>query len=48
MIEKFKDTVLQTYVVRNLKGEEIVGTFYRKEFQKRNRKEFRVEKLIKR
>ena len=33
-----------TYV----KGEEIVGTFYQKELQKKNQKEFRVEKVIKR
>ena len=29
-------------------GEEIVGTFYIKEFQKINQKELRVEKVIKR
>ena len=32
----------------DLKGEEIVGTFFEKEFQKKSQKEFRVEKLIKR
>ena len=32
----------------NLKGEEIVGTFYKKELQKTNQKEFRVENVIKR
>ena len=37
-----------TYVIRDLKGEEIVGTFYEKELQKTNQKEFRVEKVIKR
>ena len=31
-----------------LKCEEIVGTYYEKELQKRNQKEFRVEKVIKR
>ena len=31
-----------------VKGEEIVETFYRKELQKTNQKEFRVEKEIKR
>ena len=30
-----------------MKGEKIVGTFYKKEMQKANRKEFRVEKVIK-
>ena len=36
------------YVTSDLKGEEIVETFYEKELQKTNQKEFRVEKLIKR
>ena len=34
--------------ISDLKGEEIVGTFYEKELQKTNQKEFRVEKVIKR
>ena len=48
MIKKVKNTVLWTYVISNLKGEKIVGTFYKKELQKANQKEFRVEKVIKR
>ena len=32
----------------DLNGEEIAGTFYKKELQKANQKEFRVEKVIKR
>ena len=43
-----KNTVLWTYVITDLKGEEIFGTFYQKELQKTNQKEFRVEKAIKR
>ena len=35
-------------VISDLMGEEIVGTFYEKELQKTNQKEFRVEKVIKR
>ena len=35
-------------VISYFKGEEIVGTFYVKELQKINLKEFRVEKVIKR
>ena len=31
----------------DIPGEEIVGTFYEKEFQKTNKKEFRIEKIIK-
>ena len=33
-----------TYAISDLKGEEIVGTFYKKKLQKTNQKEFRVEK----
>ena len=36
-----------TYIVSDLNGEEIIGTFYKKELQKANLKEFRVEKVIK-
>ena len=38
----------QTYVIRDIKGEDIVGMIYKKELQKTNQKEFRVEKGIKR
>ena len=47
VITKVKNTVPWTYVISDLKGEEIVGTFYEKELQKTNQKEFRVEKVIK-
>ena len=45
---KVKNVVLWTYDINNLNGEEIVGTFYEKELQKKNQKEFRTEKVIKR
>ena len=48
MIKRIKNTVLWTYVISDLKVEEIVETFYEKELQKTNQKEFRVEKVIKR
>ena len=48
VIKKFKNTVPWTYVHSDLKGEENVRTFYKKELQKTNQKEFRVEKVIKR
>ena len=35
------------YVISDLNGEEVVGTFYEKELQKTNLKEFRVENVIK-
>ena len=37
-----------TYVINDLNGEEITGTFYENELQKTNQKEFRIEKVIKR
>ena len=36
-----------THVISDLKGEEIVGKFYKKELQKTNQKECRFEKVIK-
>ena len=36
-----------TYVINDLGGEEIIGTFYEKELQKTNQKEFRIKKVIK-
>ena len=47
MIKKAKNTVPWTYVISDLKGEEITGTFYEKELQKTNQQEFRIEKVIK-
>ena len=37
-----------TYVIDDINGEEIFGTFYEKVLQKTNQKAFRVEKAIKR
>ena len=48
VIKKVKNTVPWTYVINDLNGEEINGTFYKKELQKANQEEFRVEKVIKR
>ena len=39
-------TVLCTYVISDLKGEEIVGIFYKKELQKPNQKEFKFRVVI--
>ena len=41
VVKKIKNTVPQTYVISDLNGEEILGSFYKKEFQKTNQKEFR-------
>ena len=48
VIKKVKNTVPWTYVVNDLNGEEITGTFYEKELQKTNQEQFRIEKVIKR
>ena len=46
-LKKIKNTVPWTYVINDLNGKEIAGTFYEKELQKANKKEFRIEKVIK-
>ena len=48
MITKVTNAVLWTYVISHRNGEEIAGMFYVKELQRINRKEFRIEKVIKR
>ena len=45
-VSKIKNTVPWTYVINYLYGKEIIGTFYEKELQKTNQKEFRIEKVI--
>ena len=47
IISKIKNTVPWTYVINDLNGEEIIGTFHEKELQKTNLKEFRIEKVFK-
>ena len=48
VISKIKNAVPWTYVVNDLNGEEIIGTFYEMELQKTTQKEFRIQKIIKR
>ena len=48
IISKIKTTVSWTYVISDLNGEEIAGRSYKKQLQKTNQKEFRIEKVIKR
>ena len=43
----FCDSVPWTYVINDLNGDEIVGTFFEKELQKTIQEEFRIEKVIK-
>ena len=47
VIKKIKNTVPWIYVIDDLNGEEITGTFYEKELQKIDQQEFRIEKVIK-
>ena len=47
VIKKIKNTAPWTYVIDDLNGEEITGTFYEKEFEKIDQQEFRIEKIIK-
>ena len=48
VIKKVKNTIPWTYVINDLNGEEIIGTFYEKELQKTNQEKFRIEKVIRR
>ena len=47
-VSKITNTVPWTYVISDLNGEEITGSFYEKELQKANREKFRIEKVLKR
>ena len=44
VIKKFKNSMLWTYLINDLNGEEIVGTFYENELQKTNNQEKKVIK----
>ena len=48
VINEIKNTVPWTYSISDLNGEEITGSFFEKELQKTNQKEFRIEKVLKR
>ena len=45
-IKRIKNTVPWTYVINELNGEEIIGTFYEKELQNTNQEEFRTKKVV--
>ena len=44
VIKKVKNTVPWTYVINDLNGEEIMGTFYEKELQKTNQENSELKK----
>ena len=48
VISKIKNTVPWTYVINDLNGEEITGTFCEKKMQKSSQEKFRIEKVLKR
>ena len=47
IIKKIKNTVPWTYVINDLNGEEIIGTFYENELQRTRQNEFRIGKVLK-
>ena len=47
VVSKIQNTVPWTYLINDLNGEEIKGSFYEKELQKTDQKDFRIENVIK-
>ena len=47
VVNKVQNTVPWTYLINDLNNKEIKGSFYEKELQKTDQKEFRIEKVIK-
>ena len=47
VVSKIQNAVPWTYLIDGLNGEEIKGSFYEKELQKTDQKEFRIGKVIK-
>ena len=47
IIKKIKNTLPWIYVINDLKGEEIIGTFFENELQGTKQNEFRIKKVIK-
>ena len=48
VIKKVKNTVPWNYVVSDLNGEEVTGSFYEKELRKTSEEKVRIEKVLKR
>ena len=47
-VSKTKNTVSWTYVISELNGEEVTGSFYEKQLQKTRQERFRIQKVLKR
>ena len=45
-LKKIRNTVPFRYVINDLNGQEIIGTFYEKKLQKIDQQEFRTEEVI--
>ena len=48
VVSKIKNTVPSTYVINDVNGEPITGSFYEKELQKTSQEKFRIENVLKR
>ena len=48
MVKKVDNSVPWAFVISDLNGKEIVGTFYKKDQQKTNQRDFRYEEVFKR
>ena len=44
---KIKATGQWTYLINDLNGKKIIGSFYEKELEKTNKKKLRIEKVLK-
>ena len=47
IIKRIRNIARWTYASNDVNGEESIGSFYEKELQKTNQKEFRIQKVIK-
>ena len=48
IVSKINNTVPWTYVISDMNGEDIAGSFYEKELQSTNQQKYRIENIIKR
>ena len=48
IVSKINNTVPWTYVISDMNGKDITGSFYEKELQSTNQQKYRIEKIIKR
>ena len=46
VVSKVKNTLPLTYVISDLNGEKITGSFYERELQKSSQEKFRIEKVL--